>query len=112
VFGVRLSTFLAGVGTFGHHNLGTGIISEALAVLVNALVFLLVFRVLTSTSVGTRELVPGACVGGVAWTILPALAGYLIGHDLRNARALCGVFGVVLGLIACIYLISARARPF
>ncbi len=72
--------------------------------LVNALVFLLVFRVLTSKSVGTRELAPGACVGGVAWTILQALAGYLIGHDLRNASALYGVFGVVLGLIAWIYL--------
>jgi YihY family inner membrane protein len=102
--GLVLSTFLAGVGTFGHHNLGTGIISEALAVLVNALVFLLVFRVLTSKSVATRELVPGACVGGVAWTILQAVAGYLIGHDLRNASALYGVFGVVLGLIAWIYL--------
>ncbi len=102
--GLVLSTFLAGVGTFGHHNLGTGIISEALAVLVNALVFLLVFRVLTPKSVVTRQLVPGACVGGVAWTILQAVAGYLIGHDLRNASALYGVFGVVLGLIAWIYL--------
>jgi YihY family inner membrane protein len=102
--GLVVSTFLSGVGTFGHHNLGTGIVGEASAVLVNVLVFFLVFRVLTSKSVRTRELVPGAWVGGVAWTILQAVAGYLIGHDLRNASALYGVFGVVLGLIAWIYL--------
>jgi YihY family inner membrane protein len=102
--GLLVSTFLAGLGTFGHHVPAAGVISEVLAVLVNVMVFLLVFRVLTSHSIRTRDLVPGACVGGVAWTVLQALGGYLIGHDLRNASALYGVFGVVLGLIAWIYL--------
>jgi hypothetical protein len=40
----------------------------------------------------------------VVWTILQAVGGYLIGHDLRNDSVEYGVFGVVLGLVAFIYL--------
>ncbi len=43
-------------------------------------------------------------IGGVAWTILLALGGYLIGHDLRNDSAIYGLFGMVLGLLAWVYL--------
>jgi len=45
----------------------------------------------------------------VGWTLLLALGGYLVGHDLRNDSSTYGVFGVVLGLIAWIYL--ARSSP-
>jgi len=67
-------------------------------------VYFLVFRVLTPKVVESRVLVPGAILGGIGWTLLLALGGYLVGHDLRNDSSTYGVFGVVLGLIACIYL--------
>jgi len=102
--GLVVSTGLASFGTFGRHNILLGAFSEVLAVLVNVIMYFGVFRVLTPKSVHTRQLVPGAVVGGVAWTILQALGGYLIGHDLRNDSVEYGVFGVVLGLLAWIYL--------
>jgi uncharacterized BrkB/YihY/UPF0761 family membrane protein len=43
-------------------------------------------------------------VGGIAWTILQALGGYVVGHDLKGASALYGLFGLVLGLVAWIAL--------
>ncbi|HEY3941213.1 MAG TPA: YihY/virulence factor BrkB family protein [Acidimicrobiales bacterium] len=102
--GLALTTALAGVGTFGRHNFWLGVGGEVLAALLNVGLYLVAFRVLTPKQVQTRSLVPGAIVGGIAWTILQALGGYVVGHDLKGASALYGMFGLVLGLMAWIYL--------
>jgi YihY family inner membrane protein len=102
--GLVVSTFLATFGTFGRHNVWLGVIGEVLAAGVNIGQYILAFRVLTPKTVHTRDLVPGAVVGGIAWTILLAIGGYLIGHDLRNDSAVYGLFGMVLGLLAWVYL--------
>jgi YihY family inner membrane protein len=104
VTGVILSTFLAGFGTFGRHNVLAGYVSEFLAVMVNIVTYLMAFRVLTPRKIHWRSLVPGAVVAGIAWTILLALGGYLIGHDLRHDSTTYGTFGAVLGLMAWIVL--------
>lgn len=102
--GLVVSTFLASFGTFGHHDVALGLVGEVLAAVINVAQYLLAFRVLTPRVVRTRDLVPGAIAGGIAWTVLLALGGYLIGHDLKGDSALYGLFGIVLGLVAWIYL--------
>ncbi len=102
--GLVVTTALAGFGTFGRHNVALGVVSEALAIVVNIATYFGAFRVLTPTSVPSRQLVAGAIFGGIAWTILQAVGGYLIGHDLKNDSTTYGTFGVVLGLVAFIYL--------
>lgn len=102
--GLIVTTFLAGFGTFGRHNLWLGMLGEVLAASVNVGQYLLAFRMLTPKKVPTRRLVPGAVVGGIGWTILQAAGGYLVGHDLRNDSAVYGTFGIVLGLVAWLYL--------
>jgi len=73
-------------------------------VVVNIATYLGAFRVLTPKVIHSRQLVPGAILGGVLWTILQAIGGYLIGHDLKNDSVSYGVFAAVLGLVAWIYL--------
>jgi YihY family inner membrane protein len=102
--GIVITTGLASFGTFGRHNILLGILAEILAVAVNFATYFGVFRVLTPKSVHGRQLVPGAIMGGVLWTILQAVGGYLIGHDLKNDSVTYGVFAAVLGLVAWIYL--------
>jgi YihY family inner membrane protein len=102
--GLLLTTALAGFGTFGQHTVWLGIVGELLAAVVNAGLFLAAFRTLTPRQVPTRALVPGVLVGGVAWTILQAAGAYVVGHDLKGSSALYGLFGLVLGLMAWIYL--------
>jgi YihY family inner membrane protein len=102
--GVVVTTFLAGFGTFGGTNLALGIVGELLAVAVNIGQYLLAFRILTPHSVGTRALMPGAVVAGVGWTVLQAAGGFVVGHYLKSSGAVYGTFGVVLGLLAWIYL--------
>ncbi|MHB1445644.1 MAG: YihY/virulence factor BrkB family protein [Acidimicrobiales bacterium] len=102
--GLIVTTFAAGFGTFGHHNPALGLVGEAVALVVNIGQYFLAFRTLTPKAVETRHLWPGAVIGGVGWTILQAAGGYLIGHDLRNDSAVYGVFGLVLGLLAWVYI--------
>jgi YihY family inner membrane protein len=102
--GLIVSTALAGFGTFGKHNLWLGLVGEVLAVAVNVALYFAAFRTLTPRQVATRWLLPGVIVGGVTWTILQAAGGYVVGHDLKGASAIYGLFGLVLGLMAWIYL--------
>jgi hypothetical protein len=102
--GLILTTTAAGFGTFGRHNVLLGMLSELLAVLVNLGLYFCAFRVLTPRQVQTRSLLPGVLVGAIAWTVLQAVGGYVVGHDLKGASAVYGTFGFVLGLVAWIYL--------
>jgi YihY family inner membrane protein len=102
--GLIVTTALAGFGTFGRHNFWLGVLGEILAVLVNVLLYLAAFRTLTPKQIDTRSLLPGVIIGGIAWTVLQAAGTYVVGHDLKGASALYGLFGLVLGLVAWIYL--------
>jgi uncharacterized BrkB/YihY/UPF0761 family membrane protein len=66
--------------------------------------YLLAFRILTPKQISFREFRSGAIVGGMAWTIFQTAAGYLVGHQLKTSSQVYGFFGVVLGLLAFIYL--------
>jgi hypothetical protein len=85
-------------------NAGFKVGVEALVVVVNVAVYWLAFRVLTPAPVGSRELFPGAVLGGVGWTLLQGLGLYLVGHNLRHAGEVYGAFALVLGTLAWIYL--------
>jgi YihY family inner membrane protein len=102
--GLIATTLLAGFGTFGQHRIWIGVVGEILAVVINITLYLAAFRTLTPRQVPTRALVPGVFLGGVAWTILQAAGSYVVGHDLKGSSALYGLFGLVLGLMAWIYL--------
>ena len=102
--GLLITTVLSGFGTFGRHNVLLGILGEIVAVVVNVGLYLAAFRILTPKQVKSRSLVPGALFGGMIWTLLQALGSYIVGHDLRGATAVYGTFGLVLGLLAWIFL--------
>jgi YihY family inner membrane protein len=82
------------------------VLSTALVVVLNVALYWLAFRVLTPPEVGTRDLLPGAIVGGVAWTALQGLGTWLVARQLRHTSELYGTFGVVLGLLFFLYLAS------
>ena len=103
-----ISTALAGFSTFGAHSSSLGlpvkIGAVVISVIVNAVMYLLAFRILTPKQISFREFRAGAVVGGIAWTIFQAAGGYLVGHQLKTSSQVYGFFGVVLGLLAFIYM--------
>lgn len=92
--GAVLTSLVAG------HSLLLEIAVIVLGVIVNGVVYLGTFRALTPACIPTRDLRLGAAIGGVAWTALQALGGYLIARQLRHTSELYGFFSIVLGLMA------------
>ena len=102
-----LVSLTTGADAYGA-DLGTAlrVLAFVLAVIANVGLFMLVFRVLTATEVATRDLRIGAVVAGVGWQVVQIVGTYFVTHVLRGASEAYGVFGLVLGLIAWIYLLS------
>ena len=108
--GILVTTALVSLTTADAYgaDMGTAlrVLAFVLAVIANVGLFMLVFRVLTATEVATRDLRIGAVVAGVGWQVVQIVGTYFVTHVLRGASDAYGVFGLVLGLIAWIYLLS------
>jgi hypothetical protein len=101
--GIIVTTLLTALGNYGHHAAVIVALAEVLALATNIGLYFVSFRVLTPKGVPGRALVPGAVTGGVAWTALQAVGGYLVHHYLHS-DSVYGVFATVLGLLAWLYL--------
>jgi YihY family inner membrane protein len=102
--GVIATTGLASLSAFGHHSPALLVAADALAVIVNVAMYMLGFRVLTPKSVAVRDLLPGAVLAGVLWTVLQAGGALVVTHFL-NSESVYHIFAIVLALIAWIYLV-------
>jgi YihY family inner membrane protein len=74
------------------------------ALILNILVFTMVFRMATSKVIKTKWLFTGAILAGVFWQILQSFGSFLVLHQLKQSSELYGVFALVLGMIFWIYL--------
>jgi membrane protein len=102
-----LSALTTGAGSFGASlAVGVRVGSIALAALTNISMFLVAFRVLSARQISFRDLRLAAVVAGLGWQTLQLLGTYLVSHALKGSRESYGVFGLVLGLIAWIYLLA------
>jgi YihY family inner membrane protein len=100
---VVAGTVLSGLGASGPGILGR-LPPLAAAVVLNLLVFVVTFQVLTARRVPWRQLLPGAACGAVAWSALQALGVYIINRQLERANVIYGTFAVVIGLLSWFHL--------
>ncbi len=103
--GLVVTTALAAGAPTAHASFWLAVAAGAVSAVVNFLEYLFAFRVLTPHAVPLRRLVPGSVVAGAAWTALQELGGFVVGHYLRHDNAVYGLFGIVLGLLAWIYVL-------
>jgi membrane protein len=105
--GLIITSTISGLaaGT-GHVLTGTGahLAALTLSLIVNVGVFLLSFRLATAKCIPWRDLRLGAAIAAVVWQILLTFGTYIVSHQLHQSSTLYGTFGVVLGLIAWLYL--------
>lgn len=80
--------------------IGIGIATFA----VNATVFTVGFRLATAKRVTIRQTLPGALGAAATWQALQYVGALYVGSVVRRATEIDGVFAIVLGLIAWIYL--------
>jgi membrane protein len=83
---------------------GVQIAAVAAAVALNTGLLLLIHRVLTERELPSRALLGSALGGACAWQVLQWGGSYYVSHVLRGATATYGLFGIVLGLLAWLYL--------
>jgi membrane protein len=104
---VLITTALAAVGPVAAgYGFGAGvrIAATAVAMIVNMGAFLVMFRVLTARDVPLADLMPGAVSAGVAVQVLQTVGALFVSYELNGASQIYGVFGLVLGLLAWLYL--------
>jgi uncharacterized BrkB/YihY/UPF0761 family membrane protein len=64
------------------------------------------FIVLTPKRIKPVPLLPGAIVGGVAFTLLITIGTGLLTHQLKNASSTYGAFGSVIGIVTFLLLLA------
>jgi membrane protein len=105
--GIVVTTALSSIAAGAGHllsGLGAHVLAIAISLVLNVGVFWLGFRLATAFMVRWRDLRYGAAIAAVVWQVLQVAGGYFVSHQLQRASALYGVFGVVLGLMAWLYL--------
>jgi membrane protein len=90
---------------FGYE-IGIGVRIGAFLVAMAAIVaaFLILFRVLTARNIELADLIPGAVGAGVAVQVLQTVGALFVSRQLAGVSQIYGVFGLVLGLLAWLYL--------
>jgi YihY family inner membrane protein len=107
--GFVATTFLSGLaGGAGHVLSGSGtyIATVLVSLVLNLGMFWLGFRLATFFKVRWRDLRTGAAIAAVCWQVLQVAGGYVVSHQLQRASELYGTFGIVLGLMAWLFLQS------
>jgi YihY family inner membrane protein len=102
---VIASTALSGVGAGSHgSHLVLRLVTLPASLVLDVAVFLIAFKILTVADVSWRDVAPGAVIGGIAWAVLQAVGNFYVARTLKNASALYGFFGIVIGLLSWMYL--------
>jgi membrane protein len=95
------------VASFGSEiGIGVRIGAFAVAMAANVAAFLIMFRVLTARDIKLADLIPGAVGAGVAVQVLQTVGALFVSRELAGSSQIYGVFGLVLGLLAWLYLQS------
>jgi membrane protein len=105
--GFVVTTFLSGVAG-GVGNAINGAVAYfgaiAISLILNVGMFWLGFKMATAWHVPWRHLLTGAVIAAICWQILQVVGGLVISHQLHRSSELYGTFGIVLGLLAWLYL--------
>ncbi len=99
-----LATAASGVVTGGLGGPGAKVAGIAVSLIVNVILFMAAFRLMTARSVETRCLLIGVAVAAIFWTILQAVGGLYVGHTLKHLPAGYASFGFVIGLLVWLHL--------
>jgi YihY family inner membrane protein len=99
-----LATFGSGLARGSGIGIGVQILLTLAAILINAAVFILGFRLSTARPLTVRQVAPGAIAAAVAWQLLQTFGGFYIERVVAQAGSVNAVFALVLGLVAFLYL--------
>lgn len=74
------------------------------ALVLNTAVFTVAFRIATVPRLKVREVAPGAFIAAIIWQLLQLFGTTYVANVVKDANNTYGVFALVLGLLAWIFL--------
>jgi membrane protein len=100
------TTALSTMGSGNAGSLGTLLRTLSLlgSITVNSIVFVLAFRLATARRLTVGQVAPGALIAAVLWQLLQTFGVSYVSRVVSRASAINGVFALVLGLLAFLYL--------
>jgi membrane protein len=99
------AAILSGLGsTEGTIGISLRIVGIIGGILVNLLLLLLAFRILTNRKLSWGVVFPGAAVAALGWAALQLLGTWYLTNQQRGAEETYGEFAFVIGLLIWLYL--------
>ncbi len=100
------SAALATIATGGGSSWWLRVLVVMAMAVVNALIYWVTFCVLTPGDRNMWELLPGAGLASLGFTLLITVGSGLVQHQLRHSTATYGQFGIVIGLVGFLFLLA------
>lgn len=96
-----------------HLDLGSGLLDRGLAsvvtVVLTGLVLATMMRLALPERPPWRQMLPGGLAVAVMWQLLQNLGGIYVEHVINRVSEMNGVFALVLGLVALLYIAAVMA---
>lgn len=103
VLAITALNVLSAAGYFGPES---GLVVFVIGTLLYVGVFVVAFRLATVRAVSIGQVLPGAVVAGLTWQLLQTFGGVYVKYVAASSTVTNGVFAVVLGLLAFLYVTS------
>ena len=101
VLAITALNVLSAAGYFGPES---GLVVFVIGTLLYVGVFVVAFRLATVRAVSIGQVLPGAIAAGLTWQLLQTFGGVYVKYVAASATVTNGVFAVVLGLLAFLYV--------
>jgi uncharacterized BrkB/YihY/UPF0761 family membrane protein len=98
------STVLTGFATLPSHQGASRLLLLVGSVVLNFVLIFIAFMVMTAEKFTWRDVVLGVALATAFWQTLQLVGSWYVGRELRHATATYGFFGLVIVLLAWIYL--------
>jgi membrane protein len=95
---------ISGIGAAAHLDGPLSVLLIVATLILNSGIFILAFRLTTARPLSNAEVVPGAVAAAVLWQMLQTFGAFYVSSVVRTASVTNGVFAIVLGLLAFLFL--------
>ena len=98
------STVLTGFATLTSHQGGSRLLLLIGSLALNFILIFIAFMVMTAEKFTWRDVILGVALATVFWQTLQLVGSWYVGRELQHATETYGFFGIVIVLLAWIYL--------
>jgi len=99
-----ISSFVTGTANGLHIGLVARVLGYLIAIVLDIVLLVAAFRMLTDRDITTRDVLPGAILSGVVFWLLQQLSSFIISRHLQSAQSTYGSFATVITMLWWFYL--------